>query len=316
MLVHMSRPMTTQMRCCRTVTEHEEGRIVNITSQMVKELRDKTNAGMMDCKKALTETSGDMEKAIDLLRQKGLAVAQKRAGRATSEGLVETSIQADGKLGVMVEVNCETDFVAKSDAFIEFAKNVVLHVAETTPPASPADLLAQKFVKNPALTIQDMLNELVAKLGENIGVKRFAKFNEGMMETYIHAGGKLGVMVEIACENDSVAKSADFTEFAKNICMHIAAANPVSISREEVPADLAERERNIFIQQAIDSGKPANIAEKIVVGKLEQFYRENCLLEQPFIKDDRRTVQQMLEEQVQKIGEKIVISRFARFQVS
>ena len=281
---------------------------------MVKELRDKTNAGMMDCKKALTETSGDMEKAIDLLRQKGLAVAQKRAGRATSEGLVETYIQADGKLGVMVEINCETDFVAKSDAFIEFAKNVAVHVAESTP-ASPADLLEQKFVKNPALSIQDMLNELIAKLGENIGVKRFAKFNEGVSETYIHAGGKLGVMVEISCKNDSVAKSADFIEFAKNICMHIAAANPVSISREEVPADLAERERNIFIQQAIDSGKPANIAEKMVGGKMDRFFAESCLLEQKFVKNPDISMQDLLKEMTGKLGEIISIKRYARFQV-
>ncbi len=313
MLVHMSRPMTKQMRCCRTVTEHE-GRTVNITSQMVKELRDKTNAGMMDCKKALTETSGDMEKAIDLLRQKGLAVAQKRAGRATSEGLVETLIQADGKLGVMVEVNCETDFVAKSDAFIEFAKNVAVQVAEATS-ASPAELMEQKFVKNPALSIQDMLNELVAKLGENSGVKRFVKFNEGVVETYIHAGGKLGVMVELSCKNDAIAKNADFVEFAKNICMHVAAANPVSIRREEVPADLAERERNIFIQQAIDSGKPANIAEKMVGGKMDRFFAESCLLEQKFVKNPDISIQDLLKELVAKVGEDVSIKRFARFQV-
>jgi len=195
---------------------------VNITSQMVKELRDKTNAGMMDCKKALTETSGDMEKAVDLLRQKGLAVAQKRAGRATSEGLVETYIHAGGKLGVMVEVNCETDFVAKSDAFIEFAKNVA---------------------------------------------------------------------------------------------MHVAASSPVSIRREEVPADLAERERNIYLQQAIESGKPANIAEKMVGGKMDRFYAENCLLEQKFVKNPDLSIQDLLNELVAKMGENIGIKRFARFQI-
>ena len=287
---------------------------MNITSQMVKELRDKTNAGMMDCKKALTDTAGDMEKAVDLLRQKGLAVAQKRAGRATSEGLVETYIQDGGKLGVMVEVNCETDFVAKSDAFIEFAKNVAVHVAETSP-ASPAELMEQKFVKNPALSIQDMLNELVAKLGENSGVKRFVKFNEGVIETYIHAGGKLGVMVELTCDNDSVAQKPEFIEFAKNICMHIAAANPVSISREEVPADLAERERNIFIQQAIDSGKPANIAEKMVGGKMDRFFAESCLLEQKFVKNPDISIQDLLKDVAAKLGAAISIKRFARFQV-
>ncbi|MHB8148942.1 MAG: translation elongation factor Ts [Desulfobulbia bacterium] len=287
---------------------------MNITSQMVKELRDKTNAGMMDCKKALTETSGDMEKAIDLLRQKGLAVAQKRAGRATSEGLVETYIQADGKMGVMVEVNCETDFVAKSDAFIDFAKNVTMQVAEGTATTTD-ELLGQKFVKNPALTIQDMLNEMVAKLGENSGVKRFVKFNEGLVETYIHAGGKLGVMVELACDTDAVAKNADFSEFAKNICMHVAAANPVSISRDEVPADLAERERNIFIQQAIDSGKPANIAEKMVGGKMDRFFAESCLLEQKFVKNPDISIQDLTKEIAAKIGANISIKRFARFQV-
>ena len=195
---------------------------MNITSQMVKELRDKTNAGMMDCKKALTETSGDMEKAIDLLRQKGLAVAQKRAGRATSEGVVET---------------------------------------------------------------------------------------------YIHAGGKLGVMVEVNCETDFVAKNSDFIGFAKNIAMHVAAANPVSIRREDVPADMAERERNIYIQQAIESGKPANIAEKMVDGKMDRFFAENCLLEQKFVKNPDISIQDLLNELVAKLGENIGVKRFSRFQV-
>jgi elongation factor Ts len=195
---------------------------VQITSQMVKELRDKTNAGMMDCKKALTETQGDMEKAIDLLRQKGLAVAQKRAGRATSEGVIET---------------------------------------------------------------------------------------------YIHAGGKLGVMVEVNCETDFVAKNSDFIEFAKNVAMHVAAANPVSIRREDVPAELAERERNIFIQQAIDSGKPANIAEKMVGGKMDRFFAENCLMEQKFVKNPDLSIQDLLNELIAKLGENISVKRVARFQV-
>lgn len=195
---------------------------MKITSQMVKELRDKTNAGMMDCKKALTETTGDMEKAVDFLRQKGLAVAQKRAGRATSEGVIETYIHAGGSLGVMVEVGCETDFVAKNDGFIEFAKN---------------------------------------------------------------------------------------------IAMHIAASNPVSIKREEVPEELAERERNIFKQQALDSGKPENIVDKIVTGKMDRFYSESCLMEQKFVKDPDLSIQDILNELVATLGENISIKRFARFQV-
>ena len=195
---------------------------MNITSQMVKELRDKTNAGMMDCKKALTETNGDLEKAVDLLRQKGLAVAKKRADRATSEGVVETYIHAGGKLGVMVEVGCETDFVAKSDAFLEFAKNVA---------------------------------------------------------------------------------------------MHIAATNPVSIRREEVSEELLTRERNIYKQQAMDSGKPENIAEKMVTGRMDKFFAESCLMEQKFVKNPDLSIQDLLNELVAKLGENIGVKRFARFQV-
>jgi len=195
---------------------------MNITSQMVKDLRDKTGAGMMDCKKALGENDGDMEKAIDFLRQKGLAVAAKRAGRATSEGVVETYIHAGGKLGVMVELNCETDFVAKTD---------------------------------------------------------------------------------------------DFRQFARDVAMHIAAANPVSLSREDVPADIVERERQIYVQQALDTGKPANIVEKMVVGKIDRFLSEICLLDQQCVKNPDKTIQEMMTELVGKMGENISIRRFARFQV-
>ena len=195
---------------------------MNITSQMVKDLRDKTGAGMMDCKKALSENAGDMEKAIDFLRQKGLAVAAKRAGRATSEGVIETYIHAGGKLGVMVELNCETDFVAKTD---------------------------------------------------------------------------------------------DFREFARDVAMHIAAANPVSLTREDIPAEVVERERQIYVQQALDSGKPANIVEKMVTGKIDRFLAEVCLLEQQFVKNPEKSIQDMLTELVGKMGENVSIRRFSRFQV-
>ncbi|MDA3785371.1 MAG: translation elongation factor Ts [Deltaproteobacteria bacterium] len=195
---------------------------MKITSQMVKELRDKTNAGMMDCKKALTEHDGDMNKAVDFLRQKGLAVAAKRADRTTSEGIIETYIHAGGKLGAMVEVGCETDFVAKTDAFITFAKD---------------------------------------------------------------------------------------------IAMHVAAANPISLVREDVPADVLEREKAIYIQQALDSGKPANIAEKIVSGKMDKYFAEVCLLEQKFVKDPDVSIQDMLSQLVATMGENITIKRFARIAV-
>ena len=195
---------------------------MTITSQMVKELRDKTNAGMMDCKKALNETGGDLEKAVDLLRQKGLAVAQKRAGRATSEGVVET---------------------------------------------------------------------------------------------YIHGGGKLGVMIEVACETDFVAKTDDFRAFARDLAMHIAATNPVAIRREDVPAAVVERERAIYTQQALDTGKPEKIAGKIVDGKMDKYYADSCLLEQKFVKNPDLSIQDLLNEVIAKMGENIAITRFARFQV-
>lgn len=195
---------------------------MTITSQMVKELRDKTNAGMMDCKKALTETGGDMEKAVDLLRQKGLAVAAKRAGRETKEGVVDC---------------------------------------------------------------------------------------------YIHAGGKLGVMVEVGCETDFVAKTDDFKAFAKNIAMHIAAVNPVSITRDDVPAELLEREREIYINQALESGKPQQIVEKIVGGKIEKYLAEVCLMEQKYVKNPDLSVQDLLNELVAKMGENISIKNFVRFQI-
>lgn len=195
---------------------------MKITSQMVKELRDKTNAGMMDCKKALTETEGDLEKAVDLLRQKGLAVAAKRADRATSEGVIEA---------------------------------------------------------------------------------------------YIHGGGKLGVMVEVGCETDFVAKTDDFKGFAKDIAMHVAAVNPVAVSREEVPADVVEREKDIYTKQALESGKPEQIVEKIVTGKIEKYLSEICLLEQKFVKDPDLTVQDKLNELIAKMGENISVKKIARFQI-
>ena len=195
---------------------------MKITSQMVKDLRDKTAAGMMDCKKALSETDGDMEKAVDLLRQKGLAVAAKRAGRATSEGTIET---------------------------------------------------------------------------------------------YIHAGGKIGAMVELSCESDFVAKTDGFKEFARDLALHVAAVNPIAISREEVPADVIEREKDIYVQQALDSGKPENIVEKMVGGKMEKFLKEICLLDQPFVKDPDFTIQELITDLIGKMGESISVKQIARFQV-
>jgi elongation factor Ts len=297
---------------------------MEITSQMVKELREKTNAGMMDCKKALAETQGDMEKAVDYLRQKGLAVAAKRSGRVTSEGVVECYIHGVGKLGVMVEVGCETDFVAKTDEFKAFAKDVAMHIADANPVAiRHEDMLEQKFVKNSDVSIQDMLNELVAKMGENISVKRFARYqtSEGRIECYVHGVGKLGVMVEVGCETDFVAKTDEFKAFAKDVAMHIAAANPVAIRREDIPQDIVSREREVYISQIKEEeaktgkAKSENIVGKIVDGKIDKFVAENCLLEQKFVKNPDVSIQDLLTGLIAKMGENISVKRFARFQL-
>ena len=289
---------------------------MTITSQMVKELREKTNAGMMDCKKALTETDGDMDKAVDLLRQKGLAVAAKRSGKEANEGVVAAKIAADGSTGVLVEVTCETDFVAKTDDFKAFAQDMAEHIVKSKPTES--DLLTQKFVKNEKLTVQDALNELILKMGENISIRKFTSAQlegSGILEAYIHAGGKLGVLVEITCGKEESAKSDALKTFARDIAMHIAAINPVALRREDVPADVLQREKDIYIKQAVDSGKPQQIAEKMVVGKMEKYLAESCLLEQKFVKNDKITVLNLMKELGQQLGDELSIRRFIRYQI-
>ena len=287
-----------------------------ITSQMVKELRDKTNAGMMDCKKALTETDGDMDKAVDLLRQKGLAVAAKRSGKEANEGIVAAYLQADGKAGALAEVVCETDFVAKADDFKTFAANIAEQVAVANP--SEEGLLTQKSVQNADLTVQDMLNEVLLKTKENVSVRKFARYQlegAGLLEAYIHAGGKLGVLIEVACDSEAAAKNDEVKTMVRDIAMHIAATNLIALKREDVPADVLQRERDIYIKQAVDSGKPQQIAEKMVTGKMEKYLAEVCLLEQKFVKNDKISVQDLVKEMAKKTGANLSVRRFVRYQI-
>ena len=265
-----------------------------ITAEQVKELREKTGAGMMDCKKVLTETNGDEEKAIELLRERGIAKAAKKSDRIAAEGLVTTYVTDDKKIGVVVEVNAETDFVAKNEEFRSFVADVAKQVAEKNP-ATVEELLEQPSIVEPDKTVKDVLTNKIATIGENMSIRRFERFeSNGLVESYIHGDGKIGVLVEL--------EGGDST-LAKDICMQIAAAKPEYLDRESVPADRVAHEMEILKAQAVNEGKPEAVAEKIVQGRIGKFYGEICLVEQDFVK---------VGKLVESKGAKVV--RFARFE--
>jgi len=287
-----------------------------ITAADVKKLREITSAGIMDCKRALTETDGNIEKAIEYLRKKGIAKAEKKVSRETKDGLIESYIHPENKVGVLLEVNCETDFVAKTPDFKKFVGNVAKHIADKKP-VNNSDLMEQSFIKDPNKTVEELQKELIGKLGENISIGRFEiyELKNGLIESYIHPGNKLGVLLEVNCDSNSVPQSTDFKTFVRDIAMQVAASNPMVIRREELPSAIIEREMNIYKTQAQNQDKPEHIAEKIAEGKMEKFYQEVCLMEQSFIKDPNKTIEGLLKELVGKIGENITIRRFARFQL-
>ena len=270
-----------------------------VTASLVKELREKTGAGMMDCKKVLTETNGDEEKAIELLRERGIAKAAKKSDRIAAEGLVTTYVTADHKVGVVVEVNAETDFVAKNEEFKTFVADVAKQIADKTP-STVEELLAQTSIVETDKTVQEVLTNKIATIGENMSIRRFERFeSNGLVESYIHGEGKIGVLVEL--------EGGDST-LAKDVCMQIAAARPEYLDRDAVPADRVAHEMEILKAQAMNEGKPEAVAEKIVQGRLGKFYGEICLIEQDFVKDPDQKVGKLVESK----GAKIV--RFARFE--
>ena len=285
---------------------------MEITASMVKELREMTNAGMMDCKKALKATDGDMSKAADYLREKGLAAAAKKASRIAAEGLVGSYICEKCNTGSLVEVNCETDFVAKTDEFKALVEDICIQVIV----ADPADvdaLLASKYHKDETQTIADLITAKVATIGEKITVRRFARFaatENSMVDTYIHMGGKVGVMVELSCTE----KTEALTEVAHDVALQIAAASPVApeyVRRSEVRADHLEHEKEILAAQARNEGKPEKIIEKMVMGRVDKFYKEVCLLEQPFVKDPDMNVEKMIAARAK--GADVI--RFVRYKM-
>lgn len=281
-----------------------------ITSAAVKELREMTGCGMMDCKKALTETGGDKEKAIEWLREKGLAASAKKAGRIAAEGLVDAYVCDECGVGVLVEVNSETDFVAKNAEFQEFVKGVAQVIAKTNPKDVEA-LKEEKYVDSD-LTVADMLREKILTIGENLILRRFVRY-EGVNVSYIHGGGRIGVLVNFDTSAEIAAKP-EFKELAKDVAMQIAAANPSFLDRDSVPAEVVEKEKEILSVQAANEGKPANIIEKMVMGRINKFYQENCLVEQAFVKDPDISVKKLLEAKGKELGGSVKVVAFTRFE--
>ena len=283
---------------------------MEITAELVKTLRDQTDAGMMDCKKALKETGGDLEAAVAYLRQKGLAVAAKRAGRTASEGTIWAHISPDQNSGVLLEVNCETDFVAKTDSFTELGSRLAGQLAASAL-ETVDQLLAQPSPHHPGLTVTDYLNEVIAKTGEKCAIRRFVRYGGDLVAAYIHHGGKIGVLLELS----GAAPAPEAVTAAKDLAMQIAAANPLAVSREDVNPEAVAKEKAIFEAQARESGKPENIIEKMVTGRLEKFYKEACLLQQAFVKNPDQTVAQYLKEVGGRLGQDLKVRRFTRYQV-
>ncbi len=284
--------------------------MANFTAANVKELRERTGCGMMDCKKALTESNGDMDKAIEFLREKGLAAAAKKAGRIAAEGLVESYVSEDGKVGALLEVNSETDFVAKNAEFKQFVANVVKIVAEKNP--ADMDALLNETYTDSDLTVADTLREKILTIGENLNIRRFVRY-EGPVSAYIHGGGRIGVLVQFEAD-DAVAGKPEFAELAKDIAMQVAAAMPSYLDRDSVPADVLEKEKEILSAQARNEGKPENIIEKMVNGRINKFYTENCLVDQVFVKDSDLTITKLLAAKGNELGGAIQIKGFTRFE--
>lgn len=290
-----------------------------VTAAQVKALRDKTGAGMMDCKKALTESGGDVDAALKQLREKGLATAAKRAGRTAAEGTVLANLVSAGE-GVLLELNCETDFVAKTPGFSELAERLagVLPGNDAVNGVCEAEAVGLNEMTVDGKTVGDAIADGIASMGENVLVRRVARFapgdGAGVVGAYVHAGGKIGVLVEAASDASGDA-AGEVAAVLKDVAMQVAAANPQWATRADVPADAIEREREIFANQAAQSGKPENVIEKIVAGKIEKFYQEACLLDQEYIRDGQLTVSKLLDQESKRIGASIELKRFARLQL-
>jgi elongation factor Ts len=288
---------------------------MEVTAKMVKDLREMTGAGMMDCKKALAATDGDMDKAVEFLREKGLAAAEKKAGRIAAEGIVDTCVFADGKVASIVEVNSETDFVAKNEKFRDFVAAVAKQAAETTTTDIDA-FLAEKWALDTSKTVKEELSSMIAIIGENMNIRRFERVNaeNGFVMSYIHGGGRIGILVDVNCSvnNDEVQ------EAAKNVAMQIAALSPKYVDQSEISADFIAHEKNIIKAQIMNdpanSKKPENIIEKMMDGRLNKELKEFCLVDQVYVKDSELSVGQYLANVSKQVGASMTIKKFVRFE--
>lgn len=285
---------------------------MGVSMKDVKKLREMTGAGMLDCKKALEEAGGDIEKAKEILRIKGLAKAEKKAGRETKEGLVFVLVSEDRKKGAMIELNCETDFVARNEEFQKLAERIARHLLETDENKNKAgageEVLSQKLYDEPEKTVEVLIKEAIAKIGENIKLSRYCRYDtEDYLHSYVHGGGRIGVLLDFKAPElkDQVLR------LVQDIAMQIAAMRPEYVRIEDIPEEVLDREKRILREQTLSEGKPEHIVEKIVEGKLKKFYQEKVLLEQPFIRDDKKKVSDVIKES----GLEIEVKRFCRFEL-
>jgi len=294
--------------------------MAKITAQMVKQLREMTGADMLECKKALQEAEGDIEKAKEILRKRGLAKAAKKAARETKEGLIVAV--GDNKKGVLLEVNCETDFVAMNETFQNYVKQIAELIAKDDKFKNVGLGNVEELKKTeiePGKDVDTFIKEAIAKIGENIQIRRFARFDADsdnkLIATYIHPPGKIGAMIEIECEPAELCNKPEVQELVKDLLLQIAAMRPEYLTIEQVPQDIVQKEKEIYMEQAKKEGKPEHILERIAEGKLRKFYQEKVLLEQPFIKEEKKTIKKLIEEVAKKAGGNIGVKRFVRFEI-
>jgi len=286
---------------------------------MIKQLREETGAGVLDAKKALESTGGDFEQAVDLLREKGLAKAAKRADRETTEGRVEARDQ-DGKVGLLVEINCETDFVGRNEGFVAFCQNVADHFLTVAQEGQPLEeVMAMPLHSDPGTTPRELLQHQISSTGENMTVRRYARFElddrPGVVEVYVHPGNRVAVMLEAHSQTPELAGTEEFLSFVHDLALHTAASAPLYVTRDQIPDHRLQAEKEAYRAQALDEGKPEAIVERIIEGRLRKYYETVVLSEQPFVKDDEIKVGELVEHQASEWGEEIVIQRFARYEL-
>ncbi len=286
-----------------------------ITAGMVKDLREKTGAGMMDAKNALTEAGGDMDKAVEILRQKGAASAEKKSGRATAEGLIQAKLSADLKKGAIIEVNCETDFVARGEEFQTLTQQLVAQALDSKA-ETLEQLLAEKSQFESGKTVDEALKERIGVIKENMNIRRFTRYEvkgTGVVASYIHTGNKIGVLAQIEADSAAALEKPAFKQLAKDLTMHIASSAPEFLSREDIPSEVVEEEKRIEMGKEDLQSKPPEIREKIVAGRIDKLLAQRVLLEQPFVKDPGKSITELVKEVSNEVGAKVTVTRFVRY---